>query len=187
MSQFARKRFNGTVYDFTHLESFSIDVPLDANCNQFISMHVEFGCHCFTEGFDTDVHLDHHKYVHNNELRAFDVQRYNCSLELPGVIESMLRGMIYLADNSFTYAAHIQLNSTGVKQTYSVFFSLRKDQNSNQPALKMFVKSAYLKPLVASSKSWRFPSLAGQIAGVFSKKKESKRPKKQKDKKKKTP
>jgi hypothetical protein len=69
-------------------------------------------------------------------------------------------------------------------QTYSIFFSLRKDKRAQLPALQMFVKSAYLKPLVARSNAqhWRFLSLAGQISGAFPPK--AKKPKPTKKKKK---
>ncbi len=94
----------------------------------------------------------------------------------------MQKGTIYNADESYTYAAHITLEASAGPQTYSVFFSLQKDRSVQRPALRMFVKSAYLKPLVAKAgaQSWRFISLAGQISGAFPPKEKKPKPTKKK-------
>ncbi len=57
---------------------------------------------------------------------------------------------------------------------------LEKDHNKAGHALKMYVKSAYLKPLVTKSnaQTWRFISLAGELSGAFEKKKKNKPKKK---------
>ena len=50
-------------------------------------------------------------------------------------------------------------------------FDLKKHFLREQPGVKMFVKSAYLRKHAAkaNAQSWRFVSLAGQIAGVLRK------------------
>jgi hypothetical protein len=183
MSSFPHKKFEGVIYTFEHLKPIRVKVPLNAQATLFVDMHVEFGCHCFTEDFDQQRHRPDHRYQHRGELRAFDTERYACSLQLPRLIEAMQKGMIYNADESYTYAARIPLDSARGVHSYSIFFSLKKDLRAKAPALKMFVKSAYLKPLVArpNAQKWRFVSLAGQIAGVFENKKKPK-PEKQKKK-----
>lgn len=181
MSNFANKQFEGTLYTFTHLQPTRLKVPLNMDGTIAIDMHVTFGCHCFTEGFDGTVHRADHRYTHGHETRAFDTLRYQCSLQLPRLVLSMLKGKIYRADDSFTYAAQISLASGTAMQDYSIFFNLEKDKHAKAPALRMFVKSAYLKPLVAmpNAQNWRFVSLAGQIAAVFPpKEKKPKQPKK---------
>jgi hypothetical protein len=184
MSDFPHKRFNGTLYTFDHLAAMQMTVPLNAQATNVIDLHITFGCHCFTEGFDPARHFEPHRYTYKGELRAFDVLRHDCSLQLPKVMQAMLKGTIYNAEESYTYAAQITLESIVGSQSYSVFFSLEKDRNVQVPALRMFVKSAYLKPLVArpNAQSWRFPSLAGQVSGVFSPKEKKPRPKKKEKK-----
>lgn len=184
MSNFPQKHFEGTLYTFDHLNDIQMKVPLNAAGTTVIDMHVSFGSHCFTESFDTEIHQDHHRYTHKGEVRAFDLRRFECSLHLPQALQDMLKGTIYNADESYTYAAHITLPSLQGKQTYSIFFSLEKDKGSTQPALRMFVKSAYLKPLAAkkNAQNWRFNSLAGQISGAFAAKEKSPRPEKKKKK-----
>lgn len=181
MTDFASKQFEGTLYTFNHLKPTQLKVPLNKDGTLAINMHVTFGCHCFTEGFDETIHREDHRYTHGDEIRAFNTLRYQCSLQLPQLVQSMLKGRIYRADNSYTYAAQISLISGTSKQDYSIFFNLEKDKHAKSAAVRMFVKSAYLKPLVAmpNAQSWRFVSLAGNIADVFPpKQKKTKPPKK---------
>jgi hypothetical protein len=182
VAHFPSKQFQGRQYEFEHLEPVRFSIPLNATATVHVALSVIFGCHCFTEAFETAKHREHHKYTYRGELRAFDTDRYECSLHLLKVIESMCQGRIYNADESYTYLAQITIPSLGKPQGYSVFFSLTKDKSVDAFALKMFVKSAYLKPLVAhkNAQSWRFVSLAGQIAGAFPKKKKKAKPEKKK-------
>ena len=146
-----------------------LHVPVNTEQVAQVPVHVTFGCHCFTEGFDADVHQDHHRYTHLGELRAFDIERFQCSLQLPQVVNSMLGGRIYHADKSLTYVAQLTLPPNLGQQSYSVFFSLEKDRKAIAPTVKMYVKSAYLRPLASKSQaqSWRFAARVGQVAGVY--------------------
>lgn len=184
MSNFPHKQFEGTLYKFDHLDPMQMKLPLNTEGSNKIDLHVTFGCHCFTEEFDACQHRLDHRYTHKGELRAFNALRYECSLQLPQIMQAMQKGTIYNADESYTYAAHITLEPIDGPQTYSVFFSLQKDKSVQTPALRMFVKSAYLKPLVAKAgaQSWRFVSLAGQIAGAFPPKEKKPKPVKKKKK-----
>jgi hypothetical protein len=171
VSHFHSKDFEGTKYTFGHLDPFRIQVPMDAAGTKHIDMHVTFGCHCFTEEFKSPPHLDHHRYTFQEETRAFDVQRYECSLQLPDIITKMLKGKIYRADGSYTYVAHITLSDAPGAQAYSVFFNLVRDKSRPGHALKMFVKSGYLKQLVTmtNAQNWRFVGLAGDLTDFFPK------------------
>lgn len=184
MSKFPHKQFEGTLYKFDHLDPMLMKLPLNADGSKIIDLHATFGCHCFTEELDAGQHRPDHRYTYKGEQRAFNLLRYECSLQLPQVLLAMQKGKIYNADESYTYAAHITLASVDGPQTYSVFFSLQKDKCVQTPALRMFVKSAYLKPLVAKAgaQSWRFTSLAGQIAGAFPPKEREQKPTKKKKK-----
>lgn len=169
MSVFANKTFDGTTYTFGHLAPIQLQVPVNTELVSHVPVSVAFGCHCFTEEFKTDIHRDHHRYVHKGELRAFDVERFQCSLQLPEVVQGIVGGRVYKADHSYTYVAQIALPpETGLKG-YSVFFSLDKAGHPGAPAARMFIKSAYLKPLVAktNAQSWRFAALVGQVSEAF--------------------
>jgi hypothetical protein len=171
---FPNKTFQGTVYTFSHLAPTWLTVPLNikgSQVNVVVSVKVTYGCHCFTEEFDEYLHSDHHRYTYLNELRAFDTQRYTCSLQLPQIMLSILRGQIYLADRSYTYVAQINLPPASGFQKYSVFFSLNKKRDSKGPEVELYVKSAYLSalkpPPSKNARKWRFGALIGQISGVF--------------------
>lgn len=180
MTNFPKKTFNGTTYEFTHLAPMVLHVPVNTEQIAHVPVQITFGCHCFTEGFDADVHQDHHRYTHLNELRAFDVERFQCSLQLPHVVNSMLGGRVYHADKSLTYVAQITLPPNTSQQSYSIFFSLEKDHRATVPTVKMYVKSAYLKPLVSKSQAqnWRFAALVGLVSEVYPKKTKPPKPSK---------
>lgn len=151
MSNFPEKQFQGVLYTFGHLQPMQMKVPLNAEGSFVIDMQVTFGCHCFTEKFDVALHQPDHGYRYKGELRAFETLRYTCSLQLPLLMKAMLQGTIYKADESYTYAAQITLACLNELQSYSIFFNLEKDKQAQRPAVRMFVKSAYLKQLVAKS------------------------------------
>lgn len=168
MTNFPHKTFEGTVYEFNHLSPFSSNVALNALATAHVSLHVSFSIHCFTEEFDSGKHRDHHRYTHESELRAFDVTRHQCSLQLPVLIRAMLSGTVYRAKHkNYTYVAQISLDAQ--QQPYSIFFDLKKDASVTVPTVRMYVQSAYIKPMEVSpsAQNWRFKSLAGQVAGLF--------------------
>jgi len=170
VSSFPNKSFEGKVYTFPHLEQMTLVIDLVVSQQPIaIPVRVTFGCHCFTEAFDPTRHSDHHRYAHRDEVRAFDIERYECSLQLPEVMHAMRNGTIYKGDQSYTYVAQITLPPETGRQSYSVFFSLNKTRNSVEPAVDLYVKSAYLSALKYSphAQSWRFKALVGDIAQVF--------------------
>ncbi|WP_431287727.1 hypothetical protein [Roseateles chitinivorans] len=144
-------------------------MPVNTNLISHVPVSVAFGCHCFTEEFKPQFHRDHHRYVHNGELRAFDIERFQCSLQLPEVVLGIVGGRVYRADRSYTYVAQIELAYDEGSRGYSIFFSLDRAGHPGAPAARMFVKSAYMKPLVAktNAQSWRFAALVGQISGAY--------------------
>ncbi len=170
MSDFPNKQFDGTTYTFGHLAPLALEVPLVVSGEPLtIPVNVTFGCHCFTEEFNEAVHLEHHRYAHRHEVRAFDLTRYQCSLLLPEVVQGITTGRIYLADQSYTYVAQIPLPPASGLESYSLFFSLNKKRSAQAPAAEMYLKSAYLAPLKSkkNAQSWRFAALVGQVAGAF--------------------
>jgi hypothetical protein len=159
----------GQVYTFDHLRPYTVKVPLQSAICPELPVSIGFGSHCFTEAFDHDFHKDHHRYTHRGELRAFDLTRFECSLQLPNAITQLLTGKIYNANRSYTYVAQIALPDLPGRENYAIFFSLERNKKISSPALRMFIKSAYIKGLAAPkhAQSWRFSALAGQIAGVY--------------------
>lgn len=179
MSSFPKKSFEGRLYEFGHLASTVYQMPLNAQGELTVDLRVTYSIHCFTEEFDTSSHLDHHRYTHNGETRAFCPERYDYSLELPSLVENMARAKVYRAkSDNYTYVARVAVN--GCPQPYSIFFSLKDVSSAQSTMVDMYVQSAYLKGLTvgANAKNWRFGSLLGQVTGIFSPSEKKERPKK---------
>lgn len=179
MSQFPKKQFQGKLYEFQHLAPTVLTVALDSAAKSVASLHVAYSIHCFTEEFDTSVHQEHHRYSYADETRAFDVVRYDCSVNLPAIIAGMSRATVYRAlQNNYTYVAQIPVN--GIQNLYSLFFTLKNEGDLATPSARMYVQSAYPKPLTvgANAKNWRFGSLLGQVTGVFTAPVKKQKPKK---------
>ncbi|PZQ73091.1 MAG: hypothetical protein DI563_15970 [Variovorax paradoxus] len=177
MSQFASKQFEGKTYTFEHLQPMGFALTLNVRGQAEphpLAIDITFGSHCFTEAFDATVHGDHHRYTHQNELRAFDTQRYACSLHLPQVMKSITSGMIYKSDENYTYVSQIKVEDGDARLTdYSIFFSLNRPAGDDRtiPAsrLLLYVKSGYptaLKPRGPNARNWRFKALASERAGI---------------------
>lgn len=170
MSDFPNKQFQGTIYTFKHLTPLTLQVPLVVSGAPLtVPVSVTFGCHCFTEAFNKNVHQDQHRYSYGNEVRAFDPTRYQCSLQLPVIFQAIAGGKIYMGDKSYTYVAQIVLPSAMGPASYSLFFSLKKKRNMQAPAAELYLKSAYLTPLKSkiNAQSWRFAALVGQVSEAF--------------------
>lgn len=170
MSDFPHKSFEGQVYTFAHLGQRVLPVDLVVEKQPIsVPVRVTFGCHCFTEDFDTAKHGDHHRYAHLGEVRAFDLERYACSLQLPRVVDAILGGTIYRSDQNYTYVSQVVIPPVSGQQPYSIFFSLEKTKKAAAPAVEMYVKSAYLSPLKhkPNAQNWRFKALVGETAGLF--------------------
>jgi len=180
MSTFPQKQFQGKLYEFSHLAPTSHTVPLNAAGTFSSQLRVSYSIHCFTEKFNADLHQDHHRYSHGQETRAFDVVRYDCSLQLPEIVANMARAQVYRArENNYTYVARIE--HAQLQHPYSLFFTLEDEtEEGGEAQVSMYVQSAYIKPLTvaANAKHWRFGSLLGQLTGVFEPAPKKERPKK---------
>lgn len=172
MTKFAHKAFDGHIYTFDHLHTRELTIELKPPAGPVeAKVQVLFGCHCFTEAFDDTKHGDHHRYTHRDEVRAFDLQRYACSLQLPALVDAMTQGKVYQSAQSYTYVTQIQLPQASGHSSYSLFFSLEKKSDSTveAPSATMFIKSAYMRDLAApkNAPSWRYSALVGFNTGVY--------------------
>ena len=76
---------------------------------------------------------------------------------------------IIIANRSYTYVAQISLPGSMGRENYFIFFSLERNKKISEPALLVFIKSAYINGLAAPkhAQSWLFAALAGEITGVY--------------------
>jgi hypothetical protein len=170
LSKFPNKQFDGALYTFAHLSPISTNIEAGEEKELIVNLKIRFGCHCFTEKFNTATHDESHKYFYKNELRAFSTKRYACSLQLPTVVKDMMHGRIYQVQQSFVYTTSLNVGLASKEyEPYSIFFNLRKTQHATVPSANLFIKSAYLRscPASNSSRAWRFSTLACQVTGIF--------------------
>ncbi|CAM3960920.1 hypothetical protein [Serratia silvae] len=120
--------YNGKTYDLKHLHPFSFQAKING---ADVAVSVAFSNHCFTDKKGEGSPLMGNRY--------FCEARYQCSLELPSMIQKrLIDGHI---------VPHFDKNSNEVYYyaelyDYAVFFDLRPDVN-NPGGLTLFVTSAY--------------------------------------------
>ena len=173
MNKFRNKKFKGVVYQFTHLNPMRIEVELK-NSNTLESLtaciDIGFSHHCFTVEFKDGTHQDHHTYSHAGEKRAFDINRYELSLQLPTHMHRISGAYIHHADNG-NYRYMVDIPIDGSKNlSYSIFFNLALKNKAQRNHLKMFVVSAYIKNAKpkANARTRRFKSLVAEVSDIFS-------------------
>ena len=83
-------------------------------------------------------------------------------------MQTLLNGLIYRSDKSYTYVSQIVIDSPNGPQPYSIFFSLERMGSANSVDLKLYVKSAYISPLKSgkNAQKWRFKRLVCDVLGV---------------------
>lgn len=69
MSNFPHKQFEGTLYQFGHLDPMQVKLPLNSEGVNTIDLHVTFGCHCFTAEFDALQHRPDHRYTYRVSVK----------------------------------------------------------------------------------------------------------------------
>lgn len=173
MNKFRNKRFNGLTYQFAHLNPMRIEVELkNSSTTQSLTalIDISFSHHCFTVEFIKGTHQDHHAYSYADEKRAFNVDRYTLSLQLPEHMRHISGAYIHHADNgNYRYMVDIPVQGSN-KLSYSIFFNLAPKGKVRRDHLKMFVVSAYIKNTKprANSRARRFKSLVAEVSDIFS-------------------
>lgn len=143
MAFFKSKQIGGQVFDLSHLEPFDFTLIAD---NRPITVHVEFGCHCFTEKL-SEHHTPDLRYTHNGETRAFNAERHRLSFKLPDLIQTVGSKTVYHTKKGSYFILRDE-SIEGKKVPYLVFFSAFKSTNKTVH-VQLLVRSAYLKPEMA--------------------------------------
>jgi hypothetical protein len=159
MPVFRAKTIRGITYPLDHLDPFSFALQ---NGEKIWSVRVQFGCHCFTEQL-SDHHTPDFRYKHENEIRAFDLQRYDLSQHLPQLVATLGSRTVYKSNqiNYFTLRQDAHPNHPG---PYLVFFGVHKLKHRSEDVL-MNVESAYIKPnMTDRASSVKFTTLIEKTA-----------------------
>ena len=149
MSSFKEMRFGNRTYDLKHLNPFKLGVEFDGNSYTVL---VRFSCHCFTEGFDAERHIDQaicecRDCLRKLENRAFSVERHQLSLQLPELFRRLGNGTVYHTQrNSFFFVRNVPVpEKGGSHEPYVVFFKAIKAAHVDGDVI-IEVVTAYPKP-----------------------------------------
>lgn len=137
----------GTVYDMAHLNPFRFTVTVEGR--DYV-VGVEFSAHCFTEELK-DHHTPDYRYTHDEETRAFDIERHRLSHQLPIIIGNLDRHPVYHTHRG-TFLLFRMVDSEGASVPYLAFFDAIKASNKNED-VRLIVQSAYMKPNMAERAS----------------------------------
>ncbi|MBU6398138.1 MAG: hypothetical protein KGL20_05240 [Rhodospirillales bacterium] len=131
----------GRTYSLSHLQPFTIQVPVNEDGSKTYKLYVSFGCHTFTKKW-TDEEAEDHRIRDGGSSRCFCVTRHAQSLSLPAIIHAGVRGRAYFSQKIDYLLVE---DFPGLSAPYVIFFRIEKAKSSDFDAA-MFVVSAYEKP-----------------------------------------
>lgn len=132
-------------YSLSHLHPFVRPVHLPASDHysaRDVKLHVSFGLHTFTRAiasFDRPEEI----YKDNREARTFCKQRYQKSLELPGIFRSIETRRCEFARGRSAAINYVVFESSHGER-YAAFFDLRRFGKAGDDAVHLMVQSAYV-------------------------------------------
>lgn len=147
MAHFKSKTIKGQVYDLAHLDPFTFSQNVDG---VEVVVRVEFSSHCFTEKVGPE-HTPDLIYQVGSERRAFCVDRYELSKQLPGLIANLGDQRVYHTARGSFLILRDHAAPEG-KVPYVVFLRAFRATNKRVD-VQIIVESAYLKPGMATTAS----------------------------------
>jgi hypothetical protein len=132
-------------YSLSHLHPFVRPVRLPASDHysaRDVKLHVSFGLHTFTRAI-ASCDRPEEIYRDNREARTFCRQRYQKSLELPGVFRSIETRRCEFARGR-SAAINYVVFEISHGERYAAFFDLRRLGKAGEDAVHLMVQSAYV-------------------------------------------
>lgn len=132
----------GIEYGLTHLNPFQYQIAL---MDRTAHIHVSFRCHAFTREWLTS-DADEWKYRGAAELRAFCPERYQYSLKLPEMLQTLDKRKVEFSQDKNGISHYVTLE-TEVGTRYAAFFDVRQFRDKGrvvQNALSLDCKSAFV-------------------------------------------
>jgi len=133
-----RKKIAGTVYDLTHLDPFTLEIP--RSNGESLRIQVQFGSHTFTEAYN-GLHARDLAISDGKDLRAFCLHRYGHSLSLPAAIRSAVGGKACNDNGRMLINARLP----GLQGPYLIAFRVRPKVTSKFDGV-LTVVSAHHRP-----------------------------------------
>lgn len=150
----------GVNYSLRHLHPCGFDLIIPAqglNPERSYRLNVIFSLHCFTRGArEGEIIPPDWAYRDSRETRIFDLERYRSSFDLPRIVTSLSEAKCF-HDKHGNFYVFETVDTNGVKQYYSVFFTLSRA--GGKMGLNLFISSAHLRakpPYAHSLKPIRF-------------------------------
>jgi hypothetical protein len=107
-----------------------------------VTIDVVYTNHCFSEGYDADLHDDDAVEVMDGpRKRVFCPIRYGLSTALPVIIEALPTAKVYLTPEA--NFVHIAARNDGGEGDYRMFLRLKRAAAAADHHLRMVVESAY--------------------------------------------
>lgn len=130
-------------YSLSHLHPFRFEIELPQKGElsaTVVYLQVGFAMHCFTRAV-TSADAPEELYSDERETRAFDLERYELSKQLPQIVRSLQgRPCAFAKQNNYVT---IDLKAEGGKsRRYGVFFNVRRRQDVAD-TVQLIVQSAY--------------------------------------------
>jgi hypothetical protein len=158
-------------YDLSHLSpaSFEITWPPKGDLpEKRIVVAVEYSMHCFTTGLKAGQpgYVADLEYKDSREVRQFDLQRYEHSKLLPGLLAVFATGSQKCYEsrhrNYFTSLAHPDGVTTA--ERFCIYFRLVKREKPDAD-LTLYIQSAYCKeaPDTGRVRPCSFKELCGRV------------------------
>jgi hypothetical protein len=130
----------GAPVGFAHLEPLQFTMETEVRPKGAV-IDVRFSNHCFSEGYDPELHPDPVDVWDRGQRRAFDQGRYELSLGLPAIIAGLPTAVVYLTPE----ANFVRIMAPGANgdDEYRVYFNVKR--GGRQPAcdVSLFVESGY--------------------------------------------
>ncbi len=129
----------GAPINLDHLEPFQFLVATKARPSG-ATLDVRFSNHCFSERYNSTIHLAPIADVWDRgQRRVFSQQRYDLSLGLRAIIEALPTSPIYLTPEA-NFVRIITATDNGLKE-YRIYFNAKHGRYSSDVSL--FIESAY--------------------------------------------
>jgi hypothetical protein len=139
---------DGQVYDLSHLHPQQLNFTQAAKGDQparEYEVQLVYGLHCFTRSRQVEIGSDDSlAYSDSRETRQFDFGRYECSKQLPAIVQALPTSPCYHTGHGNFFTVKLFNASIGEEETYEVYFKVSR--SSTRPArLILFVQSAYVR------------------------------------------
>ncbi|GGK38004.1 hypothetical protein GCM10008955_34880 [Deinococcus malanensis] len=150
--------YKGTLFSFRHLNGFDhVYEWTTVSGTTLFDVRIEFEDHCFTEGLSKeDIEKKQLKYDRDavvsetrHHIRLFDLERYELSKALPGLVRDMIEAVCYFGDPA--RGNYFSINVIK-KQRYVIFFRVYR-AGGPKGRLTLTIQSAHTRPGFAGRES----------------------------------